>query len=104
MLLYIVFFDLSKAFDIVSIAGLWQALKRFGCTDKFICINKAPHTGMQAYVAMSGSIANDFEVTRESKHRCVLASIFFSLYLSAILKVAFKDSLEEEEEEFHWKR
>jgi len=49
---------------------------------------------MQAYVAMSSSIANDFEVTSESKHGCVLASILFSLYLSAILKVAFKDSLE----------
>jgi len=58
MLLFTVSFDPSKVFDIVYIACLWQVLRRFGCTYKFICINEAPHTGMQAYVAMSGSIAN----------------------------------------------
>jgi len=58
MLIFTAFFDLSKAFDIVYIASLWQVLKGFGFTDKFICNNESSDTGMQAHVPMSGSIAN----------------------------------------------
>jgi len=88
------YFDPSKAFDIVYIASLWQVLKRFDCTDKFIYINEAPHTGMQANVAVSGSISNNFAVTNGVKQRCVLVQILFSLYRSAMLEVAFKNSFE----------
>jgi len=88
------YFDPSKAFDIVYIASLWQVPKKFDCTDKFVYINEAPHTGMQANVAVSGFISNNFAVTNGVKQSCVLAPTLFSLYRSAMLKVAFKDSSE----------
>jgi hypothetical protein len=94
MPLYVVFVDFSRAFDTVSRVGLWQVLQKFGCTDKFISIIEALHTGMQANVAMSGSVSSDFAVSNGVKQGCVLAPTLFSLYLSAMLEVAFKDSSE----------
>ena len=82
MPLYVVFVDFSKAFDTVSRVGLWQALQKFGCTAKFISIIEALHTGMQANVAMSGSVSSDFAVSNGVKQGCVLAPTLFSLYLS----------------------
>jgi len=49
---------------------------------------------MQADVAMSGSISNDFAETNRVKQGCVLAPMCFSLYLSAMLEVFFEDSSE----------
>ena len=63
MLLYVVFIDFSKAFDTVSRQGLWQVLTKYGCTEKFVNLIEALHTGMQANVAMSGSVSKDFSVS-----------------------------------------
>jgi len=49
---------------------------------------------MQANVAMSGSISNDFAETNRVKQGYVLAPTCFSLYLSAMLEVVFEDSSE----------
>ena len=51
--------DFNKAFNTVSRQGLWQVLKKYGCTEKFVSLIEALHTGMQANVAMSGSVSND---------------------------------------------
>ena len=49
---------------------------------------------MQASVAQGTNHSNEFAVTNEVKQGCVLAPTFFSLYLSAMLEVAFDDSLD----------
>ncbi|XP_068714168.1 uncharacterized protein [Montipora foliosa] len=46
MPLYVVFIDFSKAFDTVSRQGLWQILKKYGCTEKFVSLIQALHTAM----------------------------------------------------------
>jgi hypothetical protein len=94
MPLYMVFVDFSQAFDTVSRVGLRKVLKKFGCTAKFISIIEALHTGMQANVAMSGCVSSEFAVSNGVKQGCVLAPTLFSLHLSAMLEVAFKDSSE----------
>ena len=91
MPLYVVFIDFSKAFDTVPRVGFWQVLQKFGCTDRFINIIEALHTGMQANVAMNCSVSGDFDVSNEVKQGCVLAPTLFSLYMSAMLEVAFND-------------
>ena len=78
MPLYIVFMDFSKAFDTVSRQGLWQVLKKHGCTEKLVSLIEALHTGMQANVAMSGSLSKDFSVSNGVKQGCVLAPTRFS--------------------------
>ena len=94
MPLYVVFIDFSKAFDTVSRQGLWQVLKKYGCTEKFVSLIEALHTGMQAKVAMCGSISKDFSVSNGVKQGCVLAPTLVSIYLAAMLEVAFKDTSE----------
>ena len=77
MPLYVVFIDFSKAFDTVSRQGLWQVLKKYGCTEKFVSLIEALHTGMQANVVkkktMSGSGSKDFSGSNGVKQGCVLA-------------------------------
>ena len=51
---------------------------------------------MQANVAMSGSVTKDFSVSNVVKQGCVLAPTLFSLYLAAMLEVAFKDTTKSE--------
>jgi hypothetical protein len=91
MELYAVFIDFTKAFDTVSREGLWCVLKKFGCTDKVINLIKALHDGMQAQVVQGGDCSQEFTVTNGVKQGCVLAPTLFSIYLAAMLHVAFKD-------------
>ena len=89
--LYAVFIDFTKAFDTVSREGLWLVLKRFGCTEKVINLIKALHDGMQAKVVQGSETSEQFAVTNGVKQGCVLAPTLFSLYLTAMLNVAFKN-------------
>ena len=91
MEMYAVFIDFTKAFDTVSREGLWSVLKKFGFTEKVINLIKALHVGMQAKVVQGRDTSNEFGVTNGVKQGCVLAPTLFSLYLTAMLEVAFKD-------------
>ena len=91
MELYAVFMDFTKAFDTVSREGLWSVLKRFGCTDKIINLVRAFHDGMKAKIIQGKDTSKEFEVTNGVKQGCVLAPTLFSIYLAAMLHVAFKD-------------
>ena len=94
MPLYAVFIDFTKAFDTLSRDGLWQVLTKFGCPAKFVNIIKSLHSGMKASVAHGTNHSNKFAVTNGVKQGCVLVPTLFSLYLSAMLEVAFDDSLD----------
>ena len=91
MELYAVFIDFTKAFNTVSREGLWSVLKRFGCTDKIINLVRAFHDGMKAKIVQGKETSKEFEVTNGVKQGCVLAPTLFSIYLAAMLHVAFKD-------------
>ena len=94
MPLYAVFIDFSKAFDTVSREGLWQVLRKFGCPEKFIKLTAALHNGMQAHVLYGNAQSKDFAVSTGVKQGCVLAPTLFSLYLAAMLEVAFRSTEE----------
>ena len=69
--LYLVFIDLTKAFDSVNRPGLWVILSKMGCPDKFISIVKSFHDGMFASVIDGGSMSSQFIVSCGTKqHRC----------------------------------
>ena len=48
--LYMVFVDLTKAFDTISRDDLWQILRKIGCPDLFVIIIRSFHDGMVARV------------------------------------------------------
>ena len=47
--MYMVFVDFSNAFDTVGRTGLWQLLRKYGCSEKFTTMIEALHIGMVLY-------------------------------------------------------
>ena len=89
--LYMVFIDLTKAFDTVNREGLWKILRKIGCPQKFTNIIRSFHDGMVGRVLDCGETSAPFPVTHGTKQGCVLAPLLFSIFFSMMLLVAFKD-------------
>ena len=90
--LYMVFVDLTKAFDTISRDGLWQILRKIGCPDLFVDIIRSFHEGMVARVQDQGQTSEPFSVTNGTKQGCVMAPLLFTLVFSAMLNDAFHDN------------
>ena len=89
--LYLIFVNLTKAFDTVNREGLWAILSKIGCPDKFVNIIRSFHDGMLAHVIDGGYIISAaFSVTSGTKQGCLLAPLLFSIFFSLLLDVAFK--------------
>jgi len=89
--LFMVFIDLTKAFDSVSRPGLWMILAKIGCPQKFINIIRAFHYGMMGQVINGGEASAVFAITNGTKQGCVLAALLFGIFFAMMLLVAFKD-------------
>ena len=89
--LYMVFVDLTKAFDTVNRAALWKILKKLGIPDTMLKVIASFHDGMKASVVSNGDTSESFEVTNGTKQGCVMAPILFALFFSVMLKYAFSD-------------
>ena len=87
-----IFVDFSKAFDAVGRTGLWQLLRKYGCPEKFTTMIEALHTGMMANISVGGSLGISCSVTSGIKQSCVLAPTLFSIFLSAMIDEAFRDT------------
>ena len=92
--LYLLFVDLTKAFDTVNRQGLWALLERIGCPNHFIQIIQSFHDGMKITVKEGSTKAEPFVVTSGTKQGCVLAPTLFSIFFSLMLFVAFENSKE----------
>ena len=80
--LYMIFIDLTKAFDSTSRPGLWQVLEKIGCPEKFVKIIKSFHDGMHGRVTEDGEMSTAFEITVGTKQGCVLAALLFCIFFS----------------------
>ena len=89
--LYMVFVDLSKAFDTVDRELLWKILLRFGCPAKFVAVIRSFHEGMRACVSATGEVSDPFSVVAGVKQGCVLAPVLFNLFVAAVSKVTHMD-------------
>ena len=83
--LYILFVDLTKAFDTVSREGLWAILSKLGCPPKFVRIIQSFHDGMMARIVENGDVSDPFPVSNGVKQGCVLAPTLFSLMFATML-------------------
>ena len=86
--LYLLFIDLTKAFDTVSRPGLWSILHKLGCPPKFVNMVRSFHDGMMARVIENGDVSEPFPVTNGVKQGCVLAPTLFSLLFAEMLAAA----------------
>ena len=89
--LYMVFIDLTKAFDTVNRKALWRVLKRLGIPDKMLNVIISFHEGMKASVLSDGVFSDSFDVSNGTKQGCVMAPILFALFFSVMLGHAFGD-------------
>ena len=90
--LYLLFIDLTKAFDTVHREGLWRILEKAGCPKHFVQIISSFHDGMKASVREGSDTSQPFGVTSGTKQGCIIAPILFSIFFSMMLHVAFKDA------------
>ena len=86
--LFLTFIDLTKTFDTVCRAGLWQIMKKFGCPITFTALVRQ----LRATVLDNGDTSDSFPVTNGVKQGCVLASILFSMVFAAMLHDASQDN------------
>ena len=81
--LFIVFVDLTKAFDTVPRPMLWGVLSKFGCPPKFLAVLRSLHEGARASVVQSGGKSEWFPVAAGVRQGCVLAPVIFNLFMAA---------------------
>ena len=86
--LYILFVDLTKAFDTVSRGGLWAILSKLDCSERFVSIIRSFHEGMMARMIEHGAASDPFPVSNGVKQGCVLAPTLFSLLFASMLFAA----------------
>ena len=94
--LYITFVDLTKAFDTVNRAGLWQILERIGCPPKFLNMIVKLHEDQQGQVRQNSDLSKPFPIGNGVKQGCVLAPTLFSIFFSMMLKQATADLSEDD--------
>ena len=83
--LFLVFYDLEKAFDLVPRAAMWMVLKRFGCPDHYVSLIQALHEDTSGRVFHDSRLTEEFPISCGLKQGCVLAPTLFALYLAAML-------------------
>ena len=89
--LYMVFVDLTKAFDTVNRELLWEVLKRFGCPPRFLAVVQSLHSGAMARVLGEGLRSDPFAVGSGVRQGCVIAPVIFNLFLAAVMAAARRD-------------
>lgn len=85
--LYIVFVDLTKAFDTVPRELLWKILLKYGVPEKFLNMIKLFHSGMEAKVSMNNIESSAFPVEVGVKQGDVLAPVLFNIFISVVMKL-----------------
>ena len=90
--LFIVFVDLTKAFDLVSRKGLFQLLEKIGCPQKLLKVIMSFHEDMKGTVLFDGSSSATFPISSGVKQGCVLAPTLFGTFFSMLLSYAFTGS------------
>lgn len=89
--LFMVFVDLTKAFDTVSRPTLWKVLSKLGVPSDMLRVICSFHEGMVASVSAAGQNSETFSVSSGTKQGCVLAPVLFALFFSVMLQFAFSD-------------
>ena len=89
--LYVMFVDLTKAFDTVSRSGLWLIMEILGCPPKFLNMVIQLHEDQRRRVRYSNDLLEPFPIINGVKQGCVLAPTLFSIFFSTMLQQATED-------------
>ena len=67
-------------------------MAKFGCPPRLIATVLQFHDDVQARVQNAGEVSEPFELTKEVKQGCVIASTLFNMMFSAMFMDAIQDS------------
>ena len=90
--LFIAFIDLTKAFDLVSRAGLFTLLHRIGCPEKLLKMIASFHIDTHGVIQHNGVSSDPFPIRSGVKQGCVLAPTLFGIFFSLLLQYAYGQS------------
>lgn len=83
MNLYIVFIDLTKAFDMGNRDALWVILRKLRCPAKFTKLIQLFHIDMTGEVLSGGEPSNQFSISNGLMQGFVLALVLFNLFFKS---------------------
>ena len=89
--LYLVFIDLTKAFDTIKREALWTVLERIGCPPQLVSMIRLFHDGMTSQVLSNGNVTDAFVISNGVKQGCVLAPVLFNVFFTRMLSHAVQD-------------
>ena len=87
---YVNFIDYKKASDSVDRDTLWQIMRHYGISEKFISLIKATYEGMSCKVVQGDQLSETFEVTTGVLQGCLLSPFLFLLVNDWIMKTTIK--------------
>ena len=80
----LLFIDLQKAYDSVSLAAMWRALQKLCIPENTIALIQSFHEGMRAQIRVSGKLLEDTEVDNALQQGCSLGLTLFNLYVCLV--------------------
>ena len=83
--IFMLFIDLSKAYDSIPHSPLWRMLEKYGIPPALLSIIRSLHDDMKAEVTVDGNLTPDFEVRNGLRQGCVIALSVFNLYFNLII-------------------
>ena len=81
------FIDVTKAFGTIDGDLLRMVIRRFGCPPKFVAIARTFRTNMWTSVVAGGIETEPLSGKVRVIHGCVMAPIFFNLYIATAAKL-----------------
>ena len=83
---FLLFIDLTKAYDSVPRELLWKLLAKYGFPESMIEVIKSMHNGMEARVKVDGKLSDKFIVNNGLRQGCTMATALFNLFFTAVIK------------------
>ena len=88
--IYMVFIDLTKAYDTVNRRMLWKILAKLGIPGKVVKIIQNMHDGMKGKLSIEVGMSELFDIKNGLRQGCVLAPYLFNLYFAMVMAEAFR--------------
>ena len=88
---YLVFIDLTKAFDTVNKKALWTVFERIRCPPKLVSMIRLFYDGMTGQVLSNGNVTDAFVISNGVKEGCVQATVLFNDFFTCMLSHAVQD-------------
>ena len=84
---FVLFIDLTKAYDSVPRELLWGLLLKYGVPSEMVEVVKSLHEGMEARVRVGGKLSDVIEVRNGLRQGCTMSPVLFNLFFTAVMRM-----------------